>query len=157
MPAEVVRIHSIRKVFREFLGWRLPTLEPEVVSAYRDCIGLFEASIDRHASRGLAGVERTVFRSHYMPGRGYRHRFSEVFGPEKIPSEIRYFLNRFLARAGASEDVVNHAPCVVADLCAWLVWRGYVSDELMENAIDDLQPPERARGRARKHGSAPLP
>ena len=62
-----------------------------------------------------------------------------MFGPEKIPAEIRYFLRRFLGKTiPADIDVLERAPNVVADLCSWLVWKGYIPESDMEAAIDEL-------------------
>ncbi len=138
MSAEVMRIRSIRRVLREFLEWRIPTLDPEVHECYRGTLACFEGSIDAHAGRSLAGADKRIFRSHYIPGRGYRRRFTEVFGPEKIPSEIGYFLKNFLYRGDATREILESAPAVVADLCSWLVFKEYVPEEALEDVIDDL-------------------
>ena len=62
-----------------------------------------------------------------------------MFGPEKIPAEIRHFRRRFLGKTIAAEiDVLERAPTVVADLCSWLVWKGYIPESEMEAAIDEL-------------------
>jgi len=137
MTAEVVRIRSIRRVLKEFLDWRVPTLEPEGLEGYRHALASFEGSINQHASRSLEGVEKRVFKNYYVPGKGYRRRFSEVFGPEKIPAEIHYFLNHSLYR-DASTETLEWAPTVVADLCSWLVWKDYVAEEAVEEVIDGL-------------------
>lgn len=139
MTAEVVRMHTIQKVMNEFLDWRAPTLEPEELSTYRETIALFEGSINAHACRGLEGTDRAIYRVYYRRGKGYRRLFSEVFGPEKIPTEIRYFLRRFLGKTVSADlEVLERAPAIVADLCSWLVWRDYIPDSDMEAAIDEL-------------------
>lgn len=139
MTAEVVRMHTIRRVMNEFLDWRAPTLDPEELHTYRQTIAWFEGSINAHGLRGLDGREKKIYRNYYERGRGYRRHFSEVFGPEKIPGEIRYFLRRFLGKTIAVDvDVLECAPTIVADLCSWLVWKGYIPDSEMEAAIDEL-------------------
>ena len=139
MTAEVVRMHTIRRVMNEFLDWRAPSLDPDELYTYRQTIAFFEGSINAHASRGLDGSEKETYRNYYERGKGYRRHFSEVFGPEKIPAEIRYFLRRFLGKTiSADIDVLERAPTIVADLCSWLVWKGYISDSEMEAAIDEL-------------------
>lgn len=146
MAAVVVRMRTIHKVIREFLDWRGPSLESGELALYSGTLKLFIASIDGHGSRRLAGLERRIYRANYVQGKGYRLRFSEVFGPEKIPSEVRYFLRNFLGRAeSANPDIVERAPTIIADLCAWLVWRSYVPESEMEEAIDQVgsAPPQR--------------
>ena len=139
MTAEVVRMHTIQRVMNEFLDWRAPSLDFEESSAYRETIALFERSINAHATRALGDRELQIYRSYYVRGKGYRRQFSEVFGPEKIPAEIRYFLRRFLGKAvPADVDVLERAPGVVADLCSWLVWRSYIPEADMEAAIDEI-------------------
>lgn len=139
MTAEVVRMHTIRRVMTEFLDWRAPTLEPDEGSTYRETIALFERSINAHGTRALAERDRSIYRAYYVRGKGYRRQFSEVFGPEKIPAEIRYFLRRFLGKAVSTDvDVLERAPSVVADLCSWLVWKSYIPEDDMEAAIDEL-------------------
>ena len=139
MTAEVVRMHTIQRVMNEFLGWRAPALDPEELVVYRETIAFFEGSINAHAARALGDAERQIYRAYYKRGTGYRRRFSEVFGPEKIPAEIRYFLRRFLGkRIPAEIDVLERAPIVVADLCSWLVWKGYIPESEMEAAIDEI-------------------
>jgi len=141
MAAEVVRMRTIQKVIGEFLEWRAPTLESGELAVYHGTLQLFAASTDAHGGRRLEGLERQIFRANYQRGKGYRLSFSQVFGPEKIPAEIRYFLRNFLGRAAsANPDVVERAPTVIADLCAWLVWRDYVPEDEMEEAIDQIGP-----------------
>lgn len=139
MTAEVVRMHTIRRVMNEFLEWRASSLEPEEALTYRQTIAFFEGSINAHATRALDSAEKKIYRNYYKRGEGYRRHFSEVFGPEKIPAEIRYFLRRFLGKTvPADVDVLERAPTIVADLCSWLVWKGYIPDSEMEAAIDAL-------------------
>lgn len=139
MTAEVVRMHTIQRVMNEFLGWRAPALDPEDLVVYRDTIAFFEGSINAHAARALGDTDRRIYRAYYRRGKGYRRLYSEVFGPEKIPSEIRYFLRRFLGKTIAADvDVLERAPNIVADLCSWLVWKGYIPESDMEAAIDEL-------------------
>ena len=38
----------------------------------------------------------------------------------------------------ADIDVLERAPNVVADLCSWLAWKGYIPESEMEAAIDEL-------------------
>ncbi len=139
MAAEVVRMRTIHKVLREFLEWRTPTLESGELALYSDTLKLFVASIDGHGSRRLAGLDRRIYRANYVQGKGYRLRFSQVFGPEKVAPEVRYFLRNFLGRSeSANPDIVERAPRIIADLCAWLVWRDYVEESEMEDAIDQV-------------------
>lgn len=139
MTADVVKMHTIHRVMNEFLQWRAPSLDSEALSIYQACLGCFEQSIDAHAPRALDAAERDVYRRDYVQGRGYRRPFSEVFGPEKIPREIRYFLSRFLGNAVAADiEVLEQAPSIVADLCSWLEWKGYIPESEMEAAIDEL-------------------
>ena len=139
MAAEVVRMHTIQRVMNEFLAWRAPSLEPDEGSCYRETIALFERSINAHGTRSLAARDRKIYRAYYVRGKGYRRQFSEVFGPEKIPAEIRYFLRRFLGKTvSADADVLERAPNVLADLCSWLVWKSYIAEDEMEAAIDEL-------------------
>ena len=105
---------------------------------YRETLASFERSINAHGSRGLEPADKRVFRTHFVPGKGYRRAFSDVFGPEKIPSEIRYFLKYFLFNMAPRADVIHAAPDVVADLCAWLVFQDYIPDEEMEQVIDRI-------------------
>ena len=108
---------------------------------HRETIAFFEdsGSINAHATRALGDTDRRIYRAYYKRGKGYRRLFSEVFGPEKIPAEIRYFLRRFLGKTiPADIDVLERAPNVVADLCSWLVWKGYIPESEMEAAIDEL-------------------
>ena len=118
------------------------TKEPAQAQAqliHRQTIAFFEASINAHASRGLDGPDEKIYRNYYERGKGDRRHFSEVFGPEKIPAEIRYFLRRFLGKTVSPDiDVLERAPTIVADLCSWLVWKGYIPDSEMEAAIDAL-------------------
>ena len=139
MTAEVVRMHTIQRVMNEFIAWRAPSLDADELAAYRQTIALFEGSINAHAMRALDDAERKIYRAYYERGRGYRRRVSEVFGPEKIPAEIRYFLRRFLGKSVAADvDVLERAPSVVADLCSWLVWKDYIPEDDLETAIDEL-------------------
>ena len=139
MTAEVVRMHTIQRVMNEFLGWRAPALDAEDLVVYRETIAFFEGSINAHAARALGDTDRRIYSAYYKRGEGYRRLFSEVFGPEKIPSEIRYFLRRFLGKTITADiDVLERAPNIVADLCSWLVWKGYIPESDMEAAIDEL-------------------
>lgn len=139
MTAEVVRMHTIQRVMNEFLGWRAPALDPEELVVYRETIAFFEGSINAHAARSLGDTDRRIYRAYYERGTGFQRLFSEVFGPEKIPTEIRYFLRRFLGKTIPVDiDVLERAPNVVADLCSWLVWKGYIPESEMEAAIDEL-------------------
>ncbi len=139
MTAEVVRMHTIQRVMNEFFGWRASSLDPEELVTYRETIAFFEGSINAHAVPALGDTERRIYRAYYERGKGYRRLFSEVFGPEKIPAEIRHFLRRFLGKTiSADIDVLERAPTVVADLCSWLVWKGYIPESEMEAAIDEL-------------------
>jgi hypothetical protein len=135
MAADVVRLHTIQRVLTEFLQWRAPSLDPETLSSYRECLACFEKSINAHAPRALDAPERTIYRRYDIRGKGYGRQFSEVFGPEKIPREIRYFLG---SAASSSVGVFDHAPTIVADLCSWLEWKGYIPEAEMEAAIDEL-------------------
>ena len=139
MTAEVVGMHTIQRVMNEFLDWRAPSLHPEELLTYGETIALFEGSINAHASSTLDASERKIYGAYYERGKGYRRHFSEVFGPEKIPAEIRYFLRRYLGNTVSADiDVFERAPTVVADLCSWLVWRDYVPESEMEAAVDEL-------------------
>jgi len=139
MTAEVVRMHTIQRVMNEFPGWRAPSLDPEDLVTYRETLAFFEGSINAHASRERRDTDRRIYRAFYERGKGYRRPVSEVFGPEKIPAEIHFFLRRFLGKTIAVDiDVLQRAPTVVADLCSWLVWKGYIPDAEMEAAIDEL-------------------
>ena len=139
MTAEVVRMHTIQRVMNEFLGWRASSLDPEELVTYRETIAFFEGSINAHAVRALGDTERRIYRAYYERGKGYRRLFREVFGPEKIPAEVRHFLRLFLGKTiSADIDVLERAPTVVADLCSWLVWKGYVPESEMEASIDEL-------------------
>lgn len=135
MAADVVRMHTIRRVLNEFLRWRAPSLDTETLSTYHECLVIFENSINAHAPRTLDAPERNIYRRYYIRGKGYERRFSEVFGPEKIPREIRYFLG---SAASSRIDVFNLAPTIVADLCSWLEWKGYIPEAEMEAAIEEL-------------------
>ena len=138
MTAEIVRIRTIHRVFKEFLDWRGPTLEAGELDTYRETLASFERSINAHGARRLEPSDKSIFRTHFVPGKGYRRAFSDVFGPEKIPAEIRYFLKDFLFTMAPRADVIHAAPNVVADLCAWLVFQDYVPDEELEQVIDRI-------------------
>ena len=138
MTAEIVRIRTIHRVFKEFLDWRGPTLEAGELDTYREALASFERSINAHGARRLEPSDKSIFRTHFVPGKGYRCAFSDVFGPEKIPAEIRYFLKYFLFNMAPRADVIHAAPNVVADLCAWLVFQDYVPDEELEQVIDRI-------------------
>lgn len=138
MTAEIVRIRTIHRVFKEFLDWRGPSLEAGELDTYRETLASFERSINAHGARRLEPSDRSIFRTHFVPGKGYRRAFSDVFGPEKIPAEIRYFLKYFLFNMAPRADVIHAAPNVVADLCAWLVFQDYVPDEELEQVIDRI-------------------
>jgi hypothetical protein len=130
MTADVVRFHTIQRVLDEFLQWRAPALDRETLRTYRRCIALFENSIDFHAPTCLAASNA---------GGQQSRPFCEVFGPEKIPGEIRYFLQDFLGDAVSAElDVLEQAPTIVGDLCSWLEYQGHVPESDLEAAIDDL-------------------
>lgn len=138
MAAEVVRIRTIHRVFKEFLDWRGPSLEPEALRNYREVLDFFELSINQHAVEHLDGGDEGGLHGWLSPARGSRRRITEIFGPDKIPSEIHRFLRDSLYEYSPRLEVLELAPNVVADLCSWLVWRDYVSDSLMEEIIDAI-------------------
>lgn len=142
MAAEVVRIRTIHRVFGEFLNWRGPSLEPDELRRYREVLALFEDGINDHAVECLGGADDRP-RDDAVAAR----RFTEISGPEKILFEITHFLRDSLYDYSPRADVVDLAPSVIADLCSWLVWKGYVSDSEMEESIDEIGSQEWSPGR----------
>ena len=121
---------TIEVVLDEFLEEQQKRLKPSTMRKYEDIIDLFQSCLDNYAYQYLNKREGALFDRLYN-AKGDEHReFSQVFGPEKIPSSVGEFLNYFMIRkVMCGKELMQAAGTVIKRLGKWLEEKGYVEPE----------------------------
>jgi len=120
----------IKAVLAEFLADQRKRLKPKTLSRYESIVALFEASMDGYAYQDLDEDETALWDSFY-DAQGAEHReFCEIFGPEKIPENVREFLGYFMPhKVICGKDLLRAAGRVTKKLCKWLADKGFVASD----------------------------
>lgn len=121
---------TIEEVLDEFLAEQRNRLKPRTMAKYEDIVGLLKSCLDNYAYQGLSEAESALFDRHYE-AEGEEHReFCQVFGPEKIPENLSYFLGFFMIRkVWAGKGLKAAAGTVTRKLSEWLAGKDYITEE----------------------------
>lgn len=115
---------TIRQVLNEFLAEQGRRLRPRTLAQYRSVVQLLQICIDDYAYNYLDRAEQA--RYDRLAGRDIH--FCDVFGPDKILSNVHEFLGYFIVRkVVAGQDLLRAAGTVVKRLSAWLEEKGYAT------------------------------
>lgn len=103
---------------------------------YEDIIDLFQDSMDGYAHQYLDKGEAALFDNLYNAESKAHREFCQIFGPDKIPSNVGEFLGYFMPRkVMCSKELLKAAGTVMKKLGKWLEEHGYISNEWAENMI----------------------
>lgn len=132
-PAE----KTIESVFEEFLEEQRKRLKPSTLRKYEDIIDLFRLCLDNYGHQVLDEQEGALF-DRFYDAEGDQHReFCQLFGPEKIPSNVGEFLNYFMIRkVMCGKELKQAAGTVIKKLGKWLKEKGYISPEMATGVVD---------------------
>ncbi|MFQ5771665.1 MAG: hypothetical protein ACE5HX_14110 [bacterium] len=127
---------NIEEVLDSFIEDRRRQLKPATTRKYEDIVKLFKDSMDGYAYQYLDKGEAALFDNVYN-AEGEAHReFCQVFGPEKIPSNVGEFLGYFMPRkVMCGKELMKAAGTVMKKLGKWLNEQGYIDDEWAENMV----------------------
>ncbi len=128
---------NIEEVLERFLEDCRRQLKSATMRKYEDIIDLFQDSMDGYAHQYLDKGEAAFFDNLYN-AEGKAHReFCQIFGPDKIPSNVGEFLGYFMPRkVMCSKELLKAAGTVMKKLGKWLAEHGYISNEWAENMIE---------------------
>ena len=127
---------TIEAVLDEFLKEQQERLKPSTMRKYEDIIDLFQSCLDGYGHQSLNKQEAALFDRLYE-AEGDEHReFCEVFGPEKIPFNVREFLNYFIIRkVMCGKELKQAAGTVIKKLGKWLKEKGYIDSESANDIV----------------------
>ena len=145
---------TIEAVMDEFLTERKEQLSPQEWNDYRDTLDLLKSHLNGYAYENLSSQERQFFEKHYnAPGEASR-RFCQLFGPEKIPENLRMFLDYFLVRkVMAGPGFSEKAGKISSEFMSWLGEHGYISNREAEEGSEEGRIASRNLARAEKAAS----
>lgn len=122
-PAKV----TIDAVTEEFLALQRALLDEEGYAMTRSVIGSFRTSVNSHAHHRFDKDEKAFWHQYRIPGHGYRVYLSSLFGPEKIPWEVKYFFRHYLGNyVIVGDEFRRRAPGIVRGFLEWMVQEQYV-------------------------------
>ncbi len=140
----------IQHVLREFVEDRGRDLAPPESRLYRHVVLFLELCINNYGHRNLGEESRERYERLYRDFDGGGRDFFELFGPELLLPELDYFTGTFLKKeVHTSDRVVRKATEVVSELRAWLVRRGYLTRETLEESEQIAGARERLKRRLR--------
>jgi len=123
------RMVTIDTVVEEFLALQRECLNESDSDHCRQVMRFFRLSLNGHAHTKLDGDERAFWHQYRVPGRGYSRHFSSLFGPEKMPSEVKYYLRHFLGKhAHVGEEFERRAPGILHEFFAWMVREKHIPE-----------------------------
>ena len=129
---------NIQQVFDEFLADQRKRLKPGTVKDYEAVIQLLRDYINSYAYESLPKAEAAFFDKHFN-AEGKEHReYCDLFGPERIVSELGMFLGYFITRkVMAGADFKRLAGTVTKKLSKWLYEKNYISEEDAERGAEE--------------------
>lgn len=120
---------TIDAVTEEFLALQQEHSSPTEFDLYSQVLRFFKLSINGHAHTKLDKNERTYFQQYLVPGKGYSRTLSTLFGPEKMPAEVKYFFRRFLGKyAYVGDEFERRAPGILKEFFAWMVHEKHIPE-----------------------------
>lgn len=140
---------SIQSVLREFLEERSRDLSPREFRLYRHVVLFLELCINNYGHRNLDEASRDRYERLYRDFDSGRD-FFEVFGPEHLLPELDFFADTFLKKeVHTSDKVVRKAKDVVGELRGWLLSRGFLTAEVLDEHQERSRIRERLKRRLR--------
>jgi hypothetical protein len=143
---------TIQQVLREYLKERSRDLPPQEHRLYGHVVLFLEVCMNHYGYRNLDEEGRERYERLYRDFGSGGREFAELFGPEMLLPELDFFTTTYLKKeVHTSEKVMRKAKDVVSDLRLWLVQRGHLTPE----ALEEHEKSVRARER-RKRGLRPF-
>lgn len=120
-------------------------------STRKEAIELFQHSMNGYAYQTLS-KEETALYDHYSELEGDDCKnFCQLFGPEKIPENVREFVGYFLIRkVMASATFLGKAAKEIEKLCLWLEAKGFINEEVLGEAAENAAEAGKKLPRAEK-------
>jgi hypothetical protein len=141
---------TIQDVLSEFLEDRSRGLQPVEVRLYRHVVLFLQLCINNYGHRNLDEESRERYERLNHRGEGYGQDFFELFGPEHLVPELDFFRGAFLKTdVHTTDKVMRKAKEVVSELRVWLVARGYLSPERLEELDRNVKARDRLKKRLR--------
>lgn len=110
----------------DFLEEQEQRLKPRTYRGYEESIFLFEDCLNGYAYQSLDKEESKMYDKLRNEGK----QFCEIFGANKILSEIRHFLDYFMIRkVMASKEFMKTVGRVMKKFVTWLHNKSYINEE----------------------------
>ncbi len=127
----------IKAVLAEFLADQRKRLKPKTLRRYEAIIELFQSSMDSYAYQYLDEDESALWEGLFNAGGSEHREYCEIFGPEKIPENVREFLGYFMPRKViCGQDLLRAAGTVTKKLGKWLTAKGYLDADSADGMAD---------------------
>lgn len=128
---------SISRVLEEFLDEQRARLRLRTLAKYEAVLDLLRNHLNGYAYESLSRTDAALFERR-ANAKGEEHRdFCQLFGPDKILTNLRSFLGYFMIRkVMAGQDLKRAAGTVTKKLSQWLVAKGYVSKKAGREGAD---------------------
>lgn len=118
---------TISDVFQEFLEEQSARLKSSTLRKYEDVLFFFKESLNGYAYQCLSEEETTKFEKYFNASGDDHKEFCDIFGPEKILSNVSEFTDYFMVRkVMASKEQMRSVGTVIKKLGKWLEERQYV-------------------------------
>ena len=153
LPATV----TIDAVVEEFLAFQRECLNRTDIDFYTQVLRFFRLSVNGHAHTKLDRDERAFWHQYRVPGRGYSRLFSTLFGPEKMPAEVKYFFRHFLGKyAYVGEEFERRAPGILHEFFSWMVREKHIPALDIEKLFPKKKPKKKDKPRESMPYAVPL-
>jgi hypothetical protein len=150
MGPQIAREATIQNVLSEFLEDRCRAASPPDARLYRHVVLFLELCINNYGHRNLDEESRERYERLYRDYAGGGREFYELFGPEPLLAELDFFSDHYIKNeVHTSDKVVRKAKEVSFELRRWLVARGYLTAEALEEQERSAKARERLRRRLR--------
>ncbi|OGQ90964.1 MAG: hypothetical protein A2289_00610 [Deltaproteobacteria bacterium RIFOXYA12_FULL_58_15] len=140
---------TISETFDAFLADLKKGMSARTFRNYASTAELLQHCLNGYAYQDLDEDESKIFEKESAKGK----KFCDIFGPDKILSNVGEFLDYFMIRkVMASKEILGAAGTMTKKLAKWLGEKGYADREEAEDAIE--QGAEAARDLPKAEGLA---
>lgn len=135
VPFPTIADPNIEVILKKFLNAQRGRLKPRTFRSYEEVISLLEHCLNLYGFQELTSSSDTTL---YMRLSDYKDlTFCVIFGPDKIITGLSTFLGYFMIRkVVGSESLLRSTGTVTKKLIQWLLEKGYIDQEMADNALE---------------------